>query len=55
MFTRLHWHLTKNNVIVDELFGFLPNSSTEKATTRLLDQILTALNIGHNVGGIFCD
>jgi hypothetical protein len=40
---------------VDEQFGFLPDSSTEKATNRLLDQILTALNVGHNVGGIFCD
>jgi hypothetical protein len=55
MFTRLHRHLTKNKVLVDEQFGFRPNSSTEKATNRLLDQILTALNAGHNVGGIFCD
>jgi hypothetical protein len=38
MFTRLHLHLTKN-VLVDEQFGFRPNSSTEKATNRLLDQI----------------
>jgi hypothetical protein len=44
-----------NNVLVDEQFGFRPNSSTEKATNRLLDQILTAFNVGHNVGGIFCD
>jgi hypothetical protein len=55
MFTRLHRHLTKNNVLVDEQIGFRPNSSTEKTTNRLLDQILTALNVGHNVGGIFCD
>jgi hypothetical protein len=55
MFTKLHRHLTKNNVLVYEQFGFRPNSYTEKATNRLLDQILTALNVGHNVVGIFCD
>jgi hypothetical protein len=40
---------------MDEQFGFRPNSSTEKATNRLLEQILTALNVSHHVGGIFCD
>jgi hypothetical protein len=55
MFVRLGRHLTKNNILVNEQFGFRPNSSTEKAISKLLDQILTALNVGHNVGGIFCD
>jgi hypothetical protein len=40
---------------VNEQFGFRMNSSTDKAIYRLLDQVLTALNEGHNVGGIFCD
>jgi hypothetical protein len=40
---------------VNEQFGFNANSSTDKATYRLLDQILMALNDGHIVGGIFCD
>jgi Notch-like protein len=30
MFTRLHWHLTKNNILVDEQFGFRPNSSLKR-------------------------
>jgi hypothetical protein len=41
--------------LANEQFGLRSNSSTEKAINRLLDQILTVLNVGHNVGGIFCD
>jgi hypothetical protein len=52
---RLCHHLTNNNVLANEQFGFQSNSSTEKAINRLFDQILTVLNVGHNVGGIFCD
>ncbi|PNF20445.1 hypothetical protein B7P43_G08125 [Cryptotermes secundus] len=55
LFARLCHHLTNNNVLASEQFGFRPDSSTEKAINRLLDQILTALNVGQNVGVIFCD
>jgi hypothetical protein len=40
VFVRLCHHLTINNVLADEQFGFRKNSSTEKAINRLLDQIL---------------
>jgi hypothetical protein len=55
VFVRLCHHLTNNNVLANEQFGFRSNYSTEKASNRLLGQILTVLNVGHNVGGIFCD
>jgi hypothetical protein len=54
VFVRLCHHLT-NNILANEKFGFRLNSSNEKAINRLPDQVLTVLNVGHNVGGIFCD
>jgi hypothetical protein len=44
-----------NNILVTEQFGFRPCSSTEKATYRLIDEILKTLNNRRMVGGIFCD
>jgi hypothetical protein len=41
--------------LVKEQFGFRTNLSTNSATYRLFDPILTALNEGSNVDGIFCD
>jgi hypothetical protein len=32
-----------------------PNSSTEKASFKLIDEILKSINNKHLVGGIFCD
>jgi hypothetical protein len=46
VFIRLCHHLTTNNVLADEQFGFRTNSSTEKAINRLLHQTLTTLNAG---------
>jgi hypothetical protein len=55
VFIRLCHHLTINNVLADEQFGFRKNSSTEKAINILFDQTLTALNDGLNVGAILFD
>jgi hypothetical protein len=55
IYNRLYKHLVNNNILVKEQFGFRTNLSTNNATYRLFDQILTALNEGNNVGGIFCD
>jgi hypothetical protein len=55
MFVRLRHHLTINNNLADEQFGFRTNSSAEKAINKLLDETLTALNASHSVAGIFCD
>jgi hypothetical protein len=55
IYERLSKHLVNNNILANEQFEFRANSSTDKATYRLLDQLILALNDGHNVGGIFCD
>jgi hypothetical protein len=55
LYIRLSEHITKNNVSVNEQFGFRAGSSTVKATYKLLDEILTAVNSKALVGGIFCD
>jgi hypothetical protein len=55
MCVRLHHHLTINNILDNEQFGFRTNYSALKAINRLLDQTLTALNASHSVAGIFCD
>jgi hypothetical protein len=36
-------------------YGFRPNSSTEKLSFKLIDEILKSMNNKHLVGGIFCD
>jgi hypothetical protein len=36
-------------------YGFKPNSSTEKAPFKLVEEILRATNNKQFVGGIFCD
>jgi hypothetical protein len=45
MFVRLHHHLTINNILANEQFGFRTNSSTEKAINKLLDQTQCGWNI----------
>jgi hypothetical protein len=55
VFVRLHHHLTINNILANEQFGFRTNSTAEKAINRPLDQTLTALNASHSVAEIFCN
>jgi Notch-like protein len=55
IYARIYQHLIDNNVLVDEQYGFRVNSSTVKATHKLLNTIVTALNNRNIVGGIFCD
>jgi hypothetical protein len=43
------------NILDNNLYGFRPNSSTEKASFKLIDEILIAMNNKQLVGGIFCD
>jgi len=47
--------INKNNILATEQFGFRNNSSTEKASFKLINEILLALNNKVTVGGIFCD
>jgi hypothetical protein len=55
IYIRLNQHIVTNNILVNEQYGFRSNSSTGKATYKLLNVILSALNNKMLVGGIFCD
>jgi hypothetical protein len=55
IYVRLYQHLNNHNILVNEEFGFRAQSSTEKATFILINEILEALNSNKLVGGIFCD
>jgi hypothetical protein len=52
---RLLQHININNILVEEQFGFRPVTSTDKATYRLINEILNAMIERKVVGGIFCD
>jgi hypothetical protein len=47
-------NIEANNILAIEQFGFRPGASTEKASFRLIDEILKLLNNRMVVGGVFC-
>lgn len=55
IYERLLQHIEINNFLVEEQFRFRPSASTDKASYRLTEEILNALNNRTMVGGIFCD
>jgi Notch-like protein len=55
IYERLLQHIEIINVLVEEHFSFRTFSSTDKASYRLIDEILNVLNNNMLVGGIFCD
>jgi hypothetical protein len=55
VFVRLMHHFTNNNILSKDQFGFKPNSSTDNAIFKLLNEILNVLNKKFTIGGIFCD
>jgi hypothetical protein len=55
MYVRLITHIELNNLLVHEQYGFRAHSSTEKAASSLINNILTAMNNKSLVGVIFCD
>ena len=55
LYTRLYQHINQNNILATKQYGFRNNSSTEKASFKLINEILLALNNKLTVGGIFCD
>jgi hypothetical protein len=55
IYERLLQHINVNNILVEEQFGFRPAISTDKASYRLINEILNVMNEGKVVGGIFCD
>ena len=53
--TRLYQHIQQNNILATEQYGFRNNSSTGKASFKLINELLLALNNKLTVSGIFCD
>jgi hypothetical protein len=44
IYKRLYYHLTSNNILVKEQFGFRCNNSTEIAIYTLINNILSSLS-----------
>jgi hypothetical protein len=55
LYKRLYNHLSSNNILVKESFGFKCNISTEMAIYTLINNILLSLNTKTLLGGLFCD
>jgi hypothetical protein len=55
MYERLPQLVNVNNILVEEQFGFRPATSIDKASYRLINEILNAMNERKVDGGIFCD
>lgn len=51
----MYKHFVKNKVFAPEQYGFRNKLTTELASYKLLDAVLTSLNNRSIVGGIFCD
>ena len=47
--------INQNNTLATEQYGFRNNSSTVKASFKLINEILLALNNKLTVSEIFCD
>jgi hypothetical protein len=54
IFIRLSKHVINNAISSPNQYGFRSNFSTERATFKLLNDTLQALNNKTYVGGIFC-
>jgi len=55
IYTRLYQHINQDNKLATKQYVFRNNSSTERASSKLINEILLALNNKLTVGGIFCD
>jgi len=55
IYTRLYQHINQNNILATKKYGFRNNSLTVKASFKLINEILLALNNKLTVTGIFCD
>jgi hypothetical protein len=51
----VYQNINQNNILETEQYGFRNNSSTKKASFKLINEMLLALNNKLTVGGIFCD
>jgi len=54
IYKRLYCHLNKNNILVNEQFGFREKLSTEMATFTLFNKVLLSLDKENFIVGLFC-
>jgi hypothetical protein len=55
MYEKLWQHINNNNVKSQQHYHFQRSSSTERATHKLINEILQSVNNKMPVGSIFCD
>jgi len=55
IYKTLYYHLTSNNTLFKEQFGFRCNNSTAIAVCTLCNDAMSCLNDKIIVGGLFCD
>jgi hypothetical protein len=55
MHNRLYEHISTNNALDTEQYGFRTNTATETATYKLTHETLSAVNSKCAAGGTFCD
>ncbi|PNF35146.1 hypothetical protein B7P43_G09274 [Cryptotermes secundus] len=55
IYSRLNQHLIQNKILASDQYGFRKNSTTNRASFKLLNEILVAMNNKLTIGGIFCD
>ena len=53
--TRIQKHLTQNQIVANEQYGFRSNVSTDNASYALMHEILSAINNKLIIGGLFYD
>jgi len=53
--TRIQKHLTQNQIVANEQYGFRSNVSTHNASFALMHEILSAINSKLIIEGLFCD
>jgi hypothetical protein len=51
----LYQHNNQDNILATKQYGFRNNSSTARASLKLINEILLTLNNKLTVSGIFCD
>jgi hypothetical protein len=55
IYSWLYQNLTQNKILASNQYGFRNNSTTNRASFKLLNEILLAMNNKLTVGGKFCD
>jgi hypothetical protein len=51
IYSRLYQHLTRNKILSNDQYGFKKNSTTNKASYKLVNEIMLAMNNKFTVGG----